>query len=208
MEIDVLFRIIALASAAGTYALCFKNATRYLLSKNGDVMLLKMSLMTVGFFTALIMGFVMLIDAAGIIPASIYAVIVLILAIAADTFFRQYWRRQAHAQKQMMEDLKRVACVKQSTSLEEACGKTARRYDLTRREEVVLGFLLQGLSYAQIEENLFLSHSTVKSHVRNLYRKMGVNRRERLFQKVHGIQESEGSDFHRTPAETLPYVQS
>lgn len=61
----------------------------------------------------------------------------------------------------------------------------ARRYDLTRREEEVLRLLLDGKSFAAIAGELFISDNTVKTHVRHIYRKMGVNRKEGLSEKVY-----------------------
>lgn len=48
---------------------------------------------------------------------------------------------------------------------------------LTQRESEVLGLLVSGLSNRAIAGRLVLGEETVKSHVRNLYRKMAVNDR-------------------------------
>lgn len=66
------------------------------------------------------------------------------------------------------------------------CAMASRTYDLTRREEEVLRLLLDGKSFAAIAGELFISDNTVKTHVRHIYRKMGVNRKEGLSEKVHG----------------------
>ena len=60
--------------------------------------------------------------------------------------------------------------VPQEPDIEALCAKAARTYDLTRREEDV----------PQIAEELVVSPNTVKTHVRNLYRKLGINRRADL----------------------------
>lgn len=60
------------------------------------------------------------------------------------------------------------------------CAKAARTYDLTRREEDVLRLLVEGRTAPQIAEELVVSPNTVKTHVRNLYRKLGINRRADL----------------------------
>lgn len=60
------------------------------------------------------------------------------------------------------------------------CACVARAYDLTRREEDVLRLCVSGMTVAQIAERLVLSPHTVKSHVRNLYRKLGVSGRSEL----------------------------
>jgi ATP/maltotriose-dependent transcriptional regulator MalT len=48
---------------------------------------------------------------------------------------------------------------------------------LTRRERDVLRLLAQGLSNAQIAEQLVVSHLTVNAHIRSIYRKLAVSSR-------------------------------
>ena len=48
---------------------------------------------------------------------------------------------------------------------------------LSPREQEVLEFLAEGLSSPQIADRLIVSPTTIKSHLRNLYEKLGVNDR-------------------------------
>jgi LuxR family maltose regulon positive regulatory protein len=48
---------------------------------------------------------------------------------------------------------------------------------VTRRERSVLEYLTTTMTHAQIAGQLFVSDNTLKSHCRNLYRKLGVNTR-------------------------------
>jgi DNA-binding CsgD family transcriptional regulator len=48
---------------------------------------------------------------------------------------------------------------------------------LTTREVEVLRLLAQGLTYAQIAENLIITRRTVNGHVTSIYSKLGVNGR-------------------------------
>lgn len=66
------------------------------------------------------------------------------------------------------------------------CAMAARDFDLTRREEEILLLLLDGRSFASIAGELFISDNTVKTHVRHIYRKTGVNRKEDLVRRVYG----------------------
>lgn len=76
------------------------------------------------------------------------------------------------------------------SSLRDRCARVARAFDLTRREEEVLVLMLEGQSTAQIADGLVVSANTVKTHVRNLYRKLGVNRRQDLAAKVLAEEDS------------------
>ena len=48
---------------------------------------------------------------------------------------------------------------------------------LTEREQTVLRFLSSGLSEREIARELYLSFNTVHTHVKALYRKLGVSSR-------------------------------
>lgn len=45
---------------------------------------------------------------------------------------------------------------------------------LTNREKEVLNLIAKGLLYKEIADTLFISHSTVKKHLRNIYEKLHV----------------------------------
>lgn len=59
-----------------------------------------------------------------------------------------------------------------------------KKLSLTTREYEVLQLLTQGHSNAEIAENLFLSLSTVKTHVSNLFDKMEVKNRIQAVEKA------------------------
>jgi len=59
-----------------------------------------------------------------------------------------------------------------------------KKLNLTSREYEVLQQLTQGRSNAEIAENLFLSLSTVKTHVSNLFVKMDVKSRTQAIEKA------------------------
>lgn len=53
-------------------------------------------------------------------------------------------------------------------------------YNITNREQEVISLLLKGYSYKKIGEELFISLSTVKTHIRNIYQKTEVNNKIEL----------------------------
>lgn len=60
----------------------------------------------------------------------------------------------------------------------------ARAYGLTPRENDVLRLLLQGYSSAAIGATLVISENTVRTHRKNIYRKMGVSSRDGLIAAI------------------------
>ena len=60
---------------------------------------------------------------------------------------------------------------------------------LTDRELEVLHSLTQGINYKQISNLLFISESTVKTHINNIFTKLNVNDRTQavLYALHHGI---------------------
>jgi NarL family two-component system response regulator LiaR len=56
--------------------------------------------------------------------------------------------------------------------------------DLSKRELEILNLLAQGHSNAEIGENLFVSLSTVKSHIQNIFIKLDVKRRTQAVDKA------------------------
>ncbi len=60
----------------------------------------------------------------------------------------------------------------------------AECYRLSPREAEILGLIMAGKSNRDMEESLFISYHTVKNHVYNLYRKVGVKTRFELLHLV------------------------
>ena len=55
--------------------------------------------------------------------------------------------------------------------------EVAEQYNLTKRERELVELIYQGKSNKDIAEELFLSESTVKTHIYNIFRKMNVKNR-------------------------------
>ena len=66
--------------------------------------------------------------------------------------------------------------------------RIAREYRLTNREEEVLQLLAQGMTARAISEELIISPGTAKSHLRNIYAKLGVHTQSELILLVHESQ--------------------
>lgn len=57
---------------------------------------------------------------------------------------------------------------------------------LTETESKVLDLLSQGYKYKQIAEKLFVSIETIRTHARNIYRKLEVNSKIEAINKIYG----------------------
>ena len=65
----------------------------------------------------------------------------------------------------------------QTMSLETALENVRASYELTKREVEILSEIYAGKTNTQIAGELFISESTVKAHVYNLFRKLDVKSR-------------------------------
>ncbi|WP_460810394.1 response regulator transcription factor [Nocardioides salsibiostraticola] len=76
-------------------------------------------------------------------------------------------RAAARGERSVAPDAKRLQLV----------SETPGRAALTVRESEVLSMIVQGLSNEEICRRDYVTNNTLKSHIRNLYRKIGVTRR-------------------------------
>ena len=66
------------------------------------------------------------------------------------------------------------------TSIAVRCENLSEEFALSPRESEILGFLARGHTASFIAKTLIISESTVYTHTRNIYRKMGIGSREEL----------------------------
>lgn len=72
----------------------------------------------------------------------------------------------------------------QAQSVQARCEALADEAGLTPREREILGYLGRGHGIAFVAATLVISESTVRTHVKSIYKKLGVNGREELLAKV------------------------
>ena len=70
------------------------------------------------------------------------------------------------------------------------CTKTSEEYGLTAREAEILLLLGRGHTSAYIAKELIVAESTVRSHRKNIYRKLEVSSREELFNLLDKMSKS------------------
>lgn len=66
----------------------------------------------------------------------------------------------------------------------DAVDRVARAHDLSERETEILLGLLAGQTLADVAEGLYISRNTLKTHLRSVYRKLGVHTRDEAVQVV------------------------
>src|ERR1700749_1006618 len=64
----------------------------------------------------------------------------------------------------------RAAATEKETAFQINC----RKYNLSAREVDVLRLVLDGRTYAEVADSLFISKKTVDTHMQNIYDKVGV----------------------------------
>ena len=62
--------------------------------------------------------------------------------------------------------------------------EASEKYDLTKRENTILKLLMQGKDNTQICDELAISVNTLKKHILNIYRKLGIKNRVQMFKMI------------------------
>jgi DNA-binding CsgD family transcriptional regulator len=61
------------------------------------------------------------------------------------------------------------------------------KFHLTRREVDIVYCIMADMSYDEIAEKLFISKLTVHTHIKNIYRKLGIKNKIELFKCVQSL---------------------
>ena len=62
--------------------------------------------------------------------------------------------------------------------------QAVKAYDLTKREQTILQLLLQGMENTEICDHLSITVNTLKKHILNIYRKLGIRNRVQMFKLI------------------------
>lgn len=206
MEGVALFILIGFALACAAIArACF--------SPRPDGTATRTALLWSAAFVAQVLGAIMVRDAIGAAAPLAWSATVLVAAGAGTLVLGRLWRERAMEREAMRmrllvlqpdrdrlrdeelgcaptHDGKRSGGVEASgpasdeRELAARCAWAARAFDLTRREEDVLMLLASGRTASEVAGELVVSSNTVKTHIRNLYRKLGINRRGDLAERL------------------------
>ena len=68
------------------------------------------------------------------------------------------------------------------------CEAVANTYLLSRRESEVLYYLARGYKSASIQQQLYISEGTAKTHIRHIYRKLNVHNQQELILLIDEVE--------------------
>lgn len=139
-------------------------------------------------FAGALVGCLAVSEMYGDAASAAFAALVCVGSFAVGGVLSRSWRANDAAELDRMAELRSLVEHYRTAedSLESRCSRAAREHDLTRREEEILALLLKGRTRAEIARELYVSAGTVKTHVRNLYRKTGVAGKDELVRFLEG----------------------
>lgn len=148
----------------------------------------------VGAFAFMIAARALFVGLQSMLPTAVYAgvtvTVVLVSFAGGGALAFLVMQRQADRREALQVDAVQAA----QANLEERCAAAAERFDLTPREREILVLLAQNYRAPYIAEKLVVSQSTVKTHMRNLYGKLGVHSQAELLLRLEQEAESISAD--------------
>lgn len=181
---DQISFFATLLGASVLYAVVCASLAKAGLSKTHDAPWTKTAGVLFACFSLLV-AFCTMLHPSSAAASACASIAICACSIAAAGFLLHRWRRQEALETIRTNRIGKLvdehrALKREKAALPAVCAKAAREYDLTRREEAVLACILQGKTQTDISHELVLSVNTVKSHVRNIYRKIGVHSKQEL----------------------------
>lgn len=104
--------------------------------------------------------------------AAIAAAIIMSFSLAPLIWLKFFFRKYAQARSKARDDLP-------------ALERLYEEFQVSKREQEILEMILAGKNNREIEKTLFISYHTVKNHVYNIYRKLGVRNRYQLMSLIN-----------------------
>ncbi|MBQ3386178.1 MAG: LuxR family transcriptional regulator [Eggerthellaceae bacterium] len=119
------------------------------------------------------------------------AVLLAFFIVEIASMLRQAQNATVEAASEAMAEVDAIAAAKEAKYREGAFHYyLMQKFDLTQRESEVLRLFETGLSVKEIAEEQVVSESTVKTHLSNVYPKLGVKTRKDALKKVQSEREN------------------
>ena len=185
---DIIATAVILVCVGATFcATCYAIARFAYFDRRARADLL-LAFYCVVVFAGAVVGCLAFTEAYGNVVSAAFAALLCGCSAAVGALLRKTWAQTDELERRRVEDLRGLVdrYRTEEGSIESRCAHAARTFDLTRREEEVLALLLKGCTRSGIARELFVSGDTVKTHIRNLYRKTGVTGKDELVQAIGG----------------------
>jgi len=105
------------------------------------------------------------------------------IVILAQCVFPIIWLKRYFLRFYLLDELKNF-----KHSLDAVSGK----YNISAREKEIIGLIAKGMSNDEITDELYISSSTVRNHIYNIYQKIGINSRGQLLHLLLEIEDEIG----------------
>ena len=185
---DIIATAVILVCVGATFcATCYAIARFAYFDRRARADLL-LAFYCVVVFAGAVVGCLAFTEAYGNVVSAAFAALLCGCSAAVGALLRKTWAQTDELERRRVEDLRGLVdrYRTEEGSIESRCAHAARTFDLTRREEEVLALLLKGCTRSEIARELFVSGDTVKTHIRNLYRKTRVTGKDELVQAIGG----------------------
>ena len=116
--------------------------------------------------------------------------LVLVYGLSLVAFLLQSHKRRDGAEEPAPEGDDGKEPAGSDAAVQRACDELIRRYGLSARESEVFALLARGRNLPYISEALFISKNTVRTHLKNIYQKLGVHDRQELIDLVEQASKS------------------
>ncbi len=110
-----------------------------------------------------------------------HIVIMCMLAALVIVMFLMFYSELSNTRKELSLKTNSSRSLQEITDFARGHGKN---YQLTNRECEIINLLMSGRSVRSASEELFLSESTIKTHIRSIYKKLDVHNRQEMIDKL------------------------
>lgn len=138
-------------------------------------------------YAALSIGIVVGYTSAQAFETSALAGIQLTAAVAiAYSFVASFFHRPRFPDSTLNLDSRVASPSQDKGQWHERCHEVGERYGLSERQREVMSLIAQGRNAEYVANALTISVSTVQTHIRNIYQKLGVHSRQELMDLIEG----------------------
>ena len=179
-----------LVSIPFLFAICFVFVLRHTLRSASYTLRTSLLVLAVYIIMALWMGLslLMFVEHTRLLEVSIGNTGLMIISLLLLKHSIQESKNDYQKLQQEIQQLN-SALIKKELNRHIEFEASCAQYQLTTREKEIIPLIAKGCSNKQISELLFISDKTVAKHIRNIYEKVNVNKRQDLLRKMKYVAE-------------------